>query len=93
MPEADEQAKQHIEATRKNAVEQARPLSRHKPPERSLFLEVPETRRQIPQSFCGSRGAEPYGDLTPRRSSLDGSDNEVSYSLVIAAAIKSERWF
>ena len=83
MPMADEEAKQHIEATRKNAVEQTRPPSRHKPPGQSLFLEVPETRRQGPSAFCSSRatgttGTESCGALPPAIPSMDVPDAEVS---------------
>lgn len=80
---ADQEAKQHIEATRKNAVEQTRPPSRHKPPGQSLFLEVPETRRQVPSAFCSSRaagttGTESCGALPPAIVSMDVPDAEVT---------------
>ncbi|CAN0129337.1 unnamed protein product [Ascophyllum nodosum] len=83
VPEVNEQAKQHIEAARKNAVEQARPPSRHKPLERSLFLEIPESRQKNPPTFCPSRGAHVGGadscsDVTPRSLELfkDGANKE-----------------
>lgn len=82
MPMADEEAKQHIEVTRKNAVEQARPPSRHKPPGKSLFLEVPETRRQVPPAFSPSQGAidagtESCSGLPSGMLPMDGADVEV----------------
>eukprot|EP00752_Nemacystus_decipiens_P005931 g5356.t2 len=82
VPMADEEAKQHIEATRKNAVEQTRPPSRHKPPGQSLFLEVRETRRQVPSAFCPSRvagpGTESCGALPPAILSMEVPDAEAS---------------
>lgn len=80
---ADEEAQQHIEATRKNAVEQTRPPSRHKPPGQSLFLEVPETRRQVPSAFCSSRAAgitstESCGALSPAILSMEVPNAEVT---------------
>lgn len=83
MPPADEEAQQHIEATRKNAVEQTRPPSRHKPPGQSLFLEVRETRRQVPSAFCSSRaagttGTESCGALPSAIISMDVPDAEVT---------------
>lgn len=82
LPIADEEAKHHIEVTRKNAVEQARPSSRHKPPVQSLFLEVPETRRQVPPVLPASQGAvvvsaESCRGLPPGRLSVDGADVKV----------------
>lgn len=82
VPLADEEAKQHIEATRKNAVEQTRPPSRHRPPGQSLFLEVPETRRQVPPVFSPSRGTgtngtESCGALPSGILSMDAPDVEV----------------
>lgn len=79
---ADEEAKQHIEATRKKAVEHTRPPSRHKPPGQSLFLEVPETRRQVPSAFCpprapGANATESCGVLPPGIVSMEVPDVEV----------------
>ncbi|CAM9330120.1 unnamed protein product [Ectocarpus sp. 6 AP-2014] len=85
VPMTDEEAKQLIEATRKTAVEQTRPPSRHKPPEQSLFLEVPETRRQIPPALSPSRrmlphGAESCSALSPGVFSIDVPEAEASPS-------------
>lgn len=78
---ADDEAKQHIEATRKNAVEQTRPPSRHKPPGQSLFLEVPETRRHVPPVFSPSRGTGTTGtescSALPSGMPMDVPDVEV----------------
>ncbi|CAM9282626.1 unnamed protein product [Ectocarpus fasciculatus] len=85
VPMTDEEAKQLIEATRKTAVEQTRPPSRHKPPEQSLFLEVPETRRQIPPALSPSRRMLPHGTescsaLSPGVFSIDVPEVEASPS-------------
>lgn len=78
----DDEAKQNIDVIRKNAVEQARPSSRHKPPGQSLFLEVSETRRQVPPVFSPSQGTvapgpEPFSGLPAGILSMDGVDAEV----------------
>lgn len=78
----DDEAKQNIDVIRKNAVEQARPSSRHKPPGQSLFLEVSETRRQVPPVFSPSQGTvapgpEPFGGLPAGMLPMDGVDVEV----------------
>lgn len=79
---ADEEAKQHIEATRKKAVEHTRPPSRHKPPGQSLFLEVPETRRQVSSAFCpprapGANGTDSCGVLPSGVIPMEVPDVEV----------------
>ncbi|CAM9112628.1 unnamed protein product [Scytosiphon promiscuus] len=79
-PTTDERAKQLAEATRKNAVEQSRPPSRHKPPGQSLFLEVPEPRRQVQPAFAFPRGAPPTGaeSCDGTAHSVDSADVEAS---------------
>lgn len=80
LPLADKEAQQHIEVTRKTAVEQTRPPSRHKPPAQSLFLEVPETRRQVPPAFSATlAGTESCGGHTPGRHAMDSADVEVTH--------------
>lgn len=79
LPLAEKAAKEHVAVTRKTAVEQTRPVSRHKPPVQSLFLEVPETRRQIPPSYSTTvAGTDSCGGPTPGRYGIDGSDMEAS---------------
>lgn len=78
----DDEAKKKIDVIRKNAVEQARPSSRHKPPGQSLFLEVSETRRQVPPAFSPSQrtvvpGPEPSTGLPAGILSTDGVAVEV----------------
>lgn len=86
MPATGEKAKQLVEATRKNAVEQSRPPSRHKPPGQSLFLDVPETRRQVQSAFAFPRGTLPTGvescDGTTR--SVDAADVEVCSVVIVS---------
>lgn len=82
LPLADEEVKQKIDFIRKNAVEQARPSSRHKPPGQSLFLEVSETRRQVPPTFSPSQrtvaaGPEPFSGVSAGILSMDAVDDEV----------------
>ena len=45
---------QRINMTRKLAVEQQRPPSRHNPPNMNLFLEVPKSDAGIPQGISQS---------------------------------------
>lgn len=79
LPLAEKAAKEHVAVTRKTAVEQTRPVSRHKPPVQSLFLEVPETRRQIPSTFSTAlAGTESCGGPTPGRYSIDSTDMKAS---------------
>ncbi|CAM9396645.1 unnamed protein product, partial [Hapterophycus canaliculatus] len=72
IPSPRREAKQLVDATRKDAVEQSRPPSRHKPPGQSLFLDVPETRRQVQPMFSLSRGT-----LATGADSCDGTTRSV----------------
>lgn len=80
LPVADKEAQQHIEVTRKTAIEQTRPPSRHKPPAQSLFLEVPEMRRQVPPMFSATlAGTESCGVLARgRHAAMNSADVEVA---------------